>query len=350
MQIATKMLGASILSLLVGIAFASPLFYSDAVMPLHPFPQGPTADIKLDFVYADFLVQPNNPDTRPSWMIQANQTAYNLTFYLVLSVTNNGDEPAVIHQLDFIAARNVSNTVITAHSGSFGGWVEGVWVDGVWYNVTRIQGTTVWPDQSSSNLSFKPSFFVPYLHEGVQIYETKSMTNSTFLMDMNGTWVDITGRTNFTGFDISSKNAILQEFSYVNRFFFPQNHISRGVNSNNIGIPEDLYTFTDPGLFSNIWAPHETRLILLNGTQMLFASGLETLNSGTIFLKAQAHSSLADSRINGTLMDTASRTDSIQQIQLQILGDNYSYNSILNENEMFQTDQFGAEVFVKPRS
>lgn len=55
MQIGVKMLIASVLSLLVGIAFTSPLLYSNLdIKPFPKVPEGPKAKFSVDIVYANF--------------------------------------------------------------------------------------------------------------------------------------------------------------------------------------------------------------------------------------------------------------------------------------------------------
>jgi hypothetical protein len=231
---------------------------------------------------------------------------------------------------------------------------RGAWVDGVWYNVTWITGTTLWPQfDALGKLSSQSSFnntgdFIPYLQEGVFIYD--KYVNSDIVatyMAMNGTWVDVTGRINVTRPEQSERTVMLNPIADETRFFRESgdNHTDEIIGHSAI-----THTPVGSGKFDNTWAPHETRLIMLNGTRLADSSTLETLKTGKLFLRAQASTRLADSNINGTLMDTSSMADSIKQVQLQIVGDKYSYNNILNGNQMFQPDQWGVEVFIKPRS
>jgi hypothetical protein len=115
------------------------------------------------------------------------------------------------------------------------------------------------------------------------------------------------------------------------------------------GYSANTHTFIGSGTFSNIWAPHETRLILLTGSRIVASSAIDTLNSGTMLVQAQVSHSLANSVINGTRMDTHATNSTLKQTTLEINGDEYLYNTVLSPNEMFVPDQFGVQVTVEPR-
>jgi hypothetical protein len=40
----------------------------------------------------------------------------------------------------------------------------------------------------------------------------------------------------------------------------------------------------------------------------------------------------------------------LKSISVEKTADGYLYNNILGENQIFQPDQYGVEVFIKPRS
>lgn len=360
------MIFTSILSLVIGIGFASPLFFSDAVrpFPIRELPQGPIADVMLDVAYADFQVQPVNADmVLPNWT-RPDKTYYTLSYNVVLNVTNNYDKAAVIDLLYFCASKNYTNDIHYFGNGIMSsGWdARGAWVDGVWYNVTWINGTTVWPRfvftgnlSSPSNYdTSQPSFnktiwwLAPYLQEGVHIFDIS--VNSTIVktyMDMNGTWVDVTGRINVKRPDAIANSPFTDMMLYPvvseSRFFrTSDNHFEVGYSAMTV-------TLIGPGKFDNNWAPHETRLIQLKGTRLADSSTLETLNSGSIFLRTQVSHRLANSYINGTLMSTKALNSTLKQVQLQINGSDYLYNNILSPDQMFVPDQYNVQVTVEPR-
>jgi hypothetical protein len=53
---------------------------------------------------------------------------------------------------------------------------------------------------------------------------------------------------------------------------------------------------------------------------------------------------------NNAVFDTWTYTDVIQHLTLSQVGNSYIYNAVLADNQMFQLDKYGAEVFVVHRS
>jgi hypothetical protein len=79
---------------------------------------------------------------------------------------------------------------------------------------------------------------------------------------------------------------------------------------------------------------------------------VDTLKSGTITLKTEVFdvAKRTSLPVNNTVQDTGSYTTELKQVPLTQYGNSYIYNGILAENQMFQFDESGIEVFVKPRS
>jgi hypothetical protein len=96
---------------------------------------------------------------------------------------------------------------------------------------------------------------------------------------------------------------------------------------------------------------------VLQGTREIIqpwadTSALDVLKSGTIAFQTRLFND-ANVRVemaNNTVEDTWSYATELKQIQLTENGDSYIYNIILGENQIFQPDQYGVEVFIKPRS
>ena len=153
------MLIAAILSLLVGIAFASPLLYSNLDVQLFPrVPEGPKAKFSVDIVYADFQAvdyQDTGVFYNEKGQVDRTETypATDITYTVVLNVTNLSDQPATIYELAFTAAQDISvqqsilgGTIydrgpiegFNDPGSQFGGIVDGVYLDGKWTNVTWI--------------------------------------------------------------------------------------------------------------------------------------------------------------------------------------------------------------------
>ena len=79
---------------------------------------------------------------------------------------------------------------------------------------------------------------------------------------------------------------------------------------------------------------------------------IDVLKTGTVMFKTQTFNN-ADYEtpiVNNTIEDTWSYATEIKQVHLTQSGDSYVYNSGLLQNQMFQPDQWGIEVFIEPRS
>ena len=86
---------------------------------------------------------------------------------------------------------------------------------------------------------------------------------------------------------------------------------------------------------------------MLNGTAIASPATVEYLKSEKTLLRVQASTMLANNYINRTNVDTSLLTDSLNQIRLEpINGNQYVYNIVLGENQVFQTDKFGVEAFI----
>lgn len=134
MKNTVKLLIVAILSLSLGVVVASPLIVTE-IIPFHKMPMGPTADFGVDVVYANFKEAAEISD-KPQ-----------VTYQIVLNVTNLADIEAKLGMLDFAAAQNVTMVRGVSEGGAsssgggnsggeFGGVVEGLWLDKEWLNVT----------------------------------------------------------------------------------------------------------------------------------------------------------------------------------------------------------------------
>ena len=339
------------LSLTIGVAFASPLLASELdIKPFIKHAQGPTADFSVDVVYANFTVingsRPVSENDGPA-----------ISCFVVLNITNLSDIGAELSGVDFTAAEKITNMTGTpfpyfkgVNSSGGNGWeAEGAWVDGKWYNVTFVNGT--WPywdiDGNIKPWSLSGLNLTSYWMEGVRLYERHANGKTSIYLDMNGTWTDITGRTNVTlptinGFSIS--NSVLTEF-----------HVFQGVYENST-IADTKYTQTGQGHFDNYWEPHESRLIMLQDTRSVSSQScnlkaIEVLKTGAVTFKTHIHND-AEHKMElpkNTVEDTWSDATEIKQVQMAQNGNSYIYNTILGENQIFITDQYGVEVFIETR-
>lgn len=376
MKNATKLIVCAVLSLSIGVAFASPLLIAELnVRPWIKHVQGPTAEFNVDVVYANFTVldssKPVTTEDGPA-----------IEYYVVLNITNPSDIRAKLLDVNFVAAEKITNTTGMPFFGNnsvsgVGYEVEGAWVDGVWYNVTYVDGHYPTVDRNGTIIEHpweNDTVLKPQWIEGAQIldqYVNGTLTRT--FMNMNGTWTDVTDRINFTRPEgtmssggVSVSNAVVREL-HVFQSILPNwtsttttitsaNGTSITVKESNI-LSDTVYTLTGDGFFDNYWAPHESRLIVLQGTRDLIEpwadiKAIDVLKLGNITFQTRTFNAAdrAVAVVNGTMEDTWSYATQIKQVQLTQNGDTYLYNAVLGENQMFQTDPFGVEVFIKPRS
>lgn len=148
----------ALLALSLGVAYASPMLWTPIdVKPFPTVPEGPKAEFSVDIVYANF-----NPVewqfTTTEYDISGKPTsktypATNVTYNVVLNVTNVCDKPATIFELTFTAAEDITVTQsilggtlydrgpiarLENDYSHFGGIVDGVYLDEEWINITWI--------------------------------------------------------------------------------------------------------------------------------------------------------------------------------------------------------------------
>jgi hypothetical protein len=270
----------AILALGVGIGYAAPMLIVPVDIQLYPHvPEGPKADFSVDIVYADFntadymYTEPMyNPDLSVNHTVTYPET--NVSYCVVLNITNKADTPATLYEVDFAAAQDVTvhdsilggtiydNGFRSNQPGAykhFGGITDGVYLDGKWVNTTWIpysyyeeNGTLIqesYPEclyritnaYSSSDTVFSgpltpyevPAFSadhsingtIPGLpsnasetgiwFEGIPVAEYYSLSGQPLItmMYVNGAWVDVTDRvtTNQTQPITTATNVLLNE-------------------------------------------------------------------------------------------------------------------------------------------
>ena len=319
-------------------------------------PKGLTADISASVVYANFSVG----DTS----VVDGGNATDISYFVVLNITDNSDDWAKIHMVNFDAAQTIAKG-ISSDSPFFSknwtsnrGWTaKGAWVDGEWYNLTWVPfpsfyavNTTWWNKNPPDADWFEDYMDEGYWMEGVQIrdkYVGGTLTNT--YINMNGTWVDVTGRIDVDrpdGMDPSKAVTASGTFFGEMKTFGPGGSITHGED---IG----LSITTSAGIqFNNLWAPHQSRLIALSAdrqvlSRLLEPSKLEQLKTEPITFRGSVHH-----QVNGSIgiYDSWAVDDEIKQVQLEITEDGYLYNVILSDDQMFVMDSFGVEVFVEPRN
>lgn len=401
-KIAPKFLICAMLSVLIGIAVTAPLMASELeIKPWKTQIPGPTAHFNIDTVYANFTTENSDAPLTTS-------SGPTINYQVVVNVTNPSDYAARLNTLYFGAAKTITNTTGQGLLSSIGGnWssgggfeAKGAWVDGVWYNVTYVNGTYPHFDQNgtmtNSPFNYQSSEKGHWM-EGVQGYERtvhdSEGTHTYTYLNMNGTWTDVTGRITVDKAQNGPTYAMNGSVAHQNMFF------QRGVNGSSgptVMITNDLnktsalppnstqitvtypngistnivpagsiftrdssmkYIDTGEGGFNNLLAPHESRLIVIQGTfearsYSTNVNPIESLQSGILSLKTTTNNAVdIDPVVDAnTFMDIWSDDTAIQEIALTHIGNSYIYNKVLGDNQQFQFDKSGAEATIVPRS
>jgi len=361
MKASLKLLAIALTGLITGIAFATPLMISELeIRPYIRHIQGPTADFEIEVIFANFTIL---DQTQPA----SNVDDLSLSFQILLRVTNPSDLGATLLHVMFVAAEEIKShsgfpLIGTNSSGGWGWEAEGAWVDGKWYNLTWVNGTYPYFDRDGNMVP--PPFEIPwqtsYWMEGVQLYQRH--VNGTIVgtyMNMNGTWVDVTGRIEVEEPDRGSGFSIKNDVVHQMRIF--QDEVldyseSSDSDGNVHHIPQTVRVMTGEGYFNNLWEPGESRIILLEGIQEIGSlwsnsDAVEVLNSGSITLRTTTFN-IADNDfelVNNTVKDSWSYATELKTITLSREGDYYIFNIGLLETYSFKFDQWNAEVFLEPR-
>lgn len=384
MEYAKKLILSAAISLLIGIAVASPLLASELnIIPYPKVPEGPKAEMSVDVVYANYVIEENAVTLNPS---SVNSPMSIVHYDVVLNVTNHSNRSATIGQMDFMTAEEVS-VVCSLSAGmsctSGGGrpngggnaFLEGVWLDDQWLNVTWLPGGN-WPifDYGPNNEVIKA---IPQLPadaevngtwiEGVHVFEYQNFdrTNpghndeSKQYVFVNGTWVDVTGRVRVehqqpyvlaTGTMIYHMVGFEKENMdhYANQAEFNRAHPPVDENK----LYPQRFVWAGEGGFDNTWQPGESKLIQLRGTWWVGdGAGLESMSAGKITLYASVSSYFEDLEAKKTdYSNTFSKVTDDKQVNVTKTDNGYLYNAVLSENQTFQRDEFGVQVFIKPRS
>jgi hypothetical protein len=382
MNFGTKLILVAVLALSTGIAFAFPLVIFPLNVKSFPNePQGPKAHFSVEVVYANFNVL-ENIDNQSS-----NTGPYqsNATYTVVLNVTNLSDIGAKISEVGFAAAQDIKivPSVLGGFSFAngegpcvnFGGVVKGVWLDNKWLNVTWIPGTDypfnliriITPSHSTAPTI--PELPANATEEGTWIegvpiaeyYNSTSMTSNSIYI--NGSWVDVTGRVRAD----PEQPTVMATNTLVNQILPFSGQHYRNVGNATVGPTTEMpswqmYNGNGPAYlwpskadgFNNTWAPHQSRLIVLNDTQTFGVNtGIPALETGNITLYATASAYVNDWLVNGTYYNTITTATWLDRVQLGPMENTpsgYVYDTVLGENQTFKPDQYGVEVFIEPRS
>lgn len=202
MKTASKFILLGLFSLLVGLAFASPLLISELdIVPFWIVPEGPKANLGINVAYANFTIQ------EPTPRFNVNLGEYNESVFdysIVLNITNHSNLATKVSDITFAAALEVTVTGSAlggfhgTHEGTLtgggsglssgpakgylghisAGKVEGLWLDGEWANLTWVpeggleeiwSSEDVFPPEGLEDI-WEPShpYFPSYLRDDTQ--------------------------------------------------------------------------------------------------------------------------------------------------------------------------------------
>jgi hypothetical protein len=182
--------------------------------------------------------------------------------------------------------------------------------------------------------------------EGVQYYkytikEDTNINTYTYL-NMNGTWVDVTGRVTIDETEPE---------------YGPNYTATGGFISQNVDYLGSGSKANKDNEYNCFFAPGESRLLAISGSLELmslwvgnedYINPIDVIQSGIVQMLTQVHSFVDIDPIgeNNTFIDTWANTAKIQELSLTQIGNSYIYNTVLSDNQMFELDRYGLEVFI----
>jgi len=344
MKIGIKLALIGILSLLVGSAFASPLLMTELdpenIKPyLKPPSNAFSSSFTSEVLYANFSVTPD----------VGNDKRLNLSYFVVLNVTNNSDAPANVSFVTFNAqVQDYTLPKDNSGVGSAAGltWTaKEAWVDGVRYVVSWVpnkQGA-FFPD--SFDYQGNPELEGEWI-EGVKIQEYYINYELVYTkINMNGTWVDVTGRIKverpaYWPPHDQQMDAVL---IWDGRDLMQES----GLDSHGFHVLEIPPRGT-PEAFNEIWAPHESRLIAVKDARAVQSKyfvpeKLEKLKNEEIVFNT-----VIQTRVTVNNWTDSVLSENIIKTFVEQTADGYVY-TVLPENTTFTLDEFGVEIFIESR-
>jgi hypothetical protein len=348
-----------------------------------------------------------NPDTNVNYYVVLNITNTADTPATIYEINFAAAQNVTVH--DSILGGTIYGSSSPSDIGSlggfrhFGGVVEGVYLQGKWVNTTwmpsfsnEVNGTStqapypIGPDILSEASWYGGIISGPLTPENVAAFTADHTINATIpslpanandtgtwfegvpiteyydvagnplvaMMYINGGWVDVTGKVT-----VDQTQPMLTATDMILNQVVPLGPSPYQNMNSSIGQITTLPTWGDWGyggayywfpwdwssqLFNNTFAPHESRLIVLNQTQA--TGNLAALQSGNIVLYASASNYITNKPVNGTYLNTVSTTTQVKQVQLQQTDNRYLYNAILADNQIFQSGNSAFEVIVAPRT
>jgi hypothetical protein len=348
MKIGINLILLGILSLLIGSAFASPLLISelnpDNIKPyLKPPSDAFTSSMTSEVLYANFSITPNSE----------NDKRVDLSYFVVLNITNNSDEPANVSAISF-DAQVQDYTMPEDNSGGYSRSEAGriwtakeAWVDGVHYTLSWVPNKKGLDFHDSFDYQGDPELDGEWI-EGVKISEYYINYELAYTkINMNGTWVDVTGRieverpVNWPPREQVMDAVIIWDGrSLMHESLFDEHRDVPILEIPPRGTPE---------AFNQIWAPHESRLIAVTDARAVQSKYFEPEKLEKVKNEEIVFNTVIQTRVTvNNWTDSALSEDSIK-VFVETTDNGYQY-SILPEDTTFTLDEFGVEVFIEPRN
>ena len=360
MKTSLKLLAIALIGLTTGIAFTTPLIIAELeIIPWIRHVQGPTADFEIEVVFGNFtILEPTKPTSK--------EDDLSLQYQILLKITNPSDIGASLLHVNFAAAEKITPQsgfplIGTNSSGGRGWMAEGAWVDGKWYNLTWVNGTYPHFDRDGNIVPspFEAPWQFGYWMEGVQVFQR--YVNGAIVgiyLNMNGTWIDVTGRIEVNepdqGSGFSTVNNVVDQLKVF--YEIPENSDKSDSEEDDYGFPAIIHVQTGEGFFDNHWEPGESRIILIEGIHGIGSlwgnsKAVEVLNIGSITFKTTTFN-VADNdyeMVDNTVEDSGSHANELKTVELTREGNCYIFNRDLFRNYGFKIDEWNAEVFLESR-
>ena len=288
MRKGTKFVIIGMLSLLVGTAFASPMLITeldpDNIKPyLKPPTEAFTSDVTSEVLYANFSVAPN----------VENDRRVDLSYFVVLNVTNNSDEPANVSAISF-DAQVQDYTIPEDNSGAY----------------SRSESGRTWTAKEA--------------------------------------WVDVTGRieverpVNWPPHEQPMDAVLIWDGrSLMHEYLFDEHRYEVAV----LEIPPR----GTPDAFNQIWAPHESRLIAVADARAVQSKYFEPEKLEKVKNEEIVLNTVIQTRVTVNNWTNFALSEDSIKVFVETTDDGYLY-SVLPEDTTFTLDEFGVEVFIEPRN
>ena len=228
----------------------------------------------INVIYANFTLQ--NAD-KP---VEQN-SGPTISYFAVVNITNPSNLGATLTRVAFNAAPEIVSLPSPIQNGSRTYDAQGAWVDGKYYNLTWVNGSSLYFDENDKLIQTQFKLADPYWMQGVQIFDkyVNGNVTSTYL-NMNGTWTNVTGHIEVARPPLGSAyssagTTIVVDTTHAFSNSPDENYSSNGIiydTSPPFGPMSFINHFVGQGFFNNSWEPHQSRLVVISGSWDVLAS------------------------------------------------------------------------------